>query len=120
MNYDEYLKQNPEFDARQKEKHSTPVASATTEQEKEPVSNGSTTSTNITLYSAVGCLSYFALLPWTVMLAFMAKESFRGDASILAMVSVFIISLFPSAIFYFMCDVVKYLKEIIEILKNRQ
>lgn len=35
MNYDDYLKQNPEFAARQKEKHSTPVVSvANTEQEK--------------------------------------------------------------------------------------
>lgn len=120
MNDDEYLKQNPEFDARQKEKHSTPVASATTEQEKAPVSNGSTTSTNITLYPALGCLSYFVLLPWTIILASMAKESFRGDASIWAMVSIIIISFFPCVIFCFMGDVVRYLKEIIEILENRQ
>ena len=122
MNYEEYLKQNPEFAARQKGKHSTPVVSAaTTEPGKAPVSNGSTTSTNTTLYSALGFLFFIALaLPLSIILGLMAKASFGDDdAFILAIVLSCIISFFPSAIFFFMGDVVKHLKEITEILKNR-
>lgn len=121
MNYEEYLKKNPEFAARQKEKHSTPVASvANTEQKKTPVSNGSTTSTNTTLYPALGFLFFVALaLPLSITLGLMAKAYFGGDAIILAIVLSCIISFFPSAIFFFMGDVVKNLKEINDILKNR-
>lgn len=118
MNYDEYLKQNPEFAARQKGKHSTPVANA--EQIKAPVSNGSTTSTNTTLYPALGFLFFIALaLPLSIILGLAAKAYFGGDAFILAIVLSCIISFFPAAIFFFMGDVVKHLKEITEILKNR-
>lgn len=118
MNYDEYLKKNPEFAARQKEKHSTPVANA--EQIKAPISNGSTTSTNTTLYPALGFLFFIALaLSLLITLGLTAKASFGGDAFILAIILSCIISLFLSAIFFFMGDVVKYLKEINDILKNR-
>ena len=121
MNYEEYLKQNPEFAARQKGKHSTPVAPVAPEQVKASVSNGSTTSTNTTLYSALGFLFFIALaLPLSIILGTMAKATFGGDAIILAIVLSCIISFFPSAIFFFMGDVVKHLKEIVEILKNRQ
>lgn len=122
MNYEEYLKQNPEFAARQKEKHSTPVVSvANTEPVKAPVSNGPTTSTNTTLYPALGFLFFVALaLPLSIILGTMAKAYFGSDAFILAIVLACIISFFPSAIFFFMGDVVKHLKEITEILKNRQ
>lgn len=121
MNYDEYLKKNPEFAARQKEKHSTPVASATTEGVKSPVRYGSTTSTNTSsLYPALVFLFFIALaLSLSITLGLTAKASFGGDAFILAIILSCIISLFLSAIFFFIGDVVKYLKEINEILKNR-
>lgn len=121
MNYEEYLKQNPEFAARQKEKHSTPVmTAAATDPAKAPVSNGATTSTNTSLYSALGFLFFIALaLPLSIILGIMAKAAFGGDAIILAIVLSCIISFFPAAIFFFMGDVVRYLKEITEILKKR-
>ena len=111
MNDDEYLKQNPEFDARQKEKHSTPVASvANTKQKKAPVSNG------FTLYPALGCLSFFLLL-LLMIIAEPAKPFWGGEAVACAIV---LITFFTSAIYLFMGDVVEYLKEIIKILKKRQ
>ena len=117
MNYEEYLKQNPEFAARQKAKEEPKRAHESESSRKDNNHNiqASPPITAICLY-VFGCILYIIVALTTSIFAgsFVKATSNRPDEILLAVIIACAVSIFPSLLLFALGDIVKYLKIISE------
>ena len=113
MNYEEYLKQNPEFAARQKVKEEPKRANELESRKKDNSHNiqASPPMTAICLY-IFGCILYIIVALTTSIFAgsFVKATSNRPDEILLAVILACAVSIFPSLLLFALGDIVKYLK----------
>lgn len=113
MDYEEYLKQNPEFAARQKAKLSpSPDISVSEDNHNKRISPSMTA---ITLYVFDWILYIIVALITSFSAGIFVEGTFhKPEAVLLAVVLACAVSIFPSMLLFASGDIVKYLKIISE------
>lgn len=111
MDYEEYLKQNPEFAARQKAKLSVNISVPEDNHNKRI----SPSTTAIALYIFGWIIYIIVALITSFSAGIFAKNVFhKSEAVLLAVILACAVSIFPSMLLFALGDIVKYLKIISE------